>query len=96
MSADQLSAIAGVVLSLAFSYGPGLKDKFETLDPTQKRLVMAALLLIIASASFGAGCRGLLSITCDQPGALGLLTSLVAALVANQATFLISPKASKF
>lgn len=92
MSADQLSAAAGIVLSLAFSYGPGLKGKFNQLDPTQKRLVMAALLLVVAFAAFAAGCRGLLSITCDQPGAIGLLSAFVAALVANQATFLISPE----
>ncbi len=96
MSAEQLSAVAGVVLSLAFSYIPGLQGVFDPLTPTEKRLVMASLLIIVAIAAFLAGCRGLLAITCDQPGVLGLVTSLVAALVANQATFLISPKAAKF
>jgi len=96
MSAEQLSAVAGVILSLAFSYIPGLQDVFEPLTPTEKRLVMASLIIIVAIAAFLAGCRGLLSITCDQPGVIGLLTALVAALVANQATFLISPKATKF
>jgi len=96
MNAEQLSAVAGIALSLAFSYIPGLQDVFDPLTPTQKRAVMAALLLVVVCAAFLAGCRGLLSITCDQPGVMGLLSSLVAALVANQATFLISPKASKF
>lgn len=96
MNADQLSAVAGVALSLGFSYIPGLRDKFDPLDPTTKRLIMAMLLFIVGGVAFVAGCRGLLSITCDQPGVIGLLSSLVAALVANQATFLISPKATKF
>jgi len=96
MNSDELSGAAGIALSLICSYAPGIKDKFEALSPTEKRLVMAALLLIVACAVFLAGCRGWMAITCDETGVLGLCRSVVIALIANQGTFLISPKATKF
>ncbi len=93
MNATELSAIAGVVLSLAFSYIPGLSGWFDAKEPTAKRLIMAGLLLVAAAAIFGLSCAGVLTVaTCDQNGALGLVSAFIAALVANQSTYLISPK----
>ena len=95
MTSDQLAAIAGLVLSLVFSYVPGLNSMFDKLDATQKRLVMAGLLLIVAAGAFGLSCaQVLVVVTCDKPGALGLVSAFIAALVANQAAFQISPKAN--
>ncbi len=93
MTTEQLSAIAGVLLSLAFSYVPGLSGKFDTLEPTGKRLVMAGLLLLVAVAAFGLSCSKVVdAVACDKPGALGLVSAFIAALVANQGAFLLSPK----
>ena len=93
MTADELSAIAGCVLSLAFSYIPGVKGWFDNLQPDQKRGIVALSLVVVALAIFGLSCGGIVAtVTCDQPGALGLVEMLIAALVANQATFLLSPK----
>lgn len=75
MSSDKLSALAGVVLSLAFSYIPGLKTWFGGLSSTGKRLVMLAVL-------------------CEQRGAMEIAWAFVAALVANQATYQLSPASS--
>lgn len=93
MTATELSAIAGVILSLAFSYLPGLAPWFDNHAPTTKRLIMAVVLLVATAAIFGLSCAGVLTVaSCDQPGAVGLVTALIAALVANQATYTISPK----
>jgi hypothetical protein len=97
MTADTLSATAAILLSLAFSYIPPLENAYQQLNPTYKRLVMLAALVLTAAASFSLACAGLaaqlgLPLTCDTPGALGLLRALIAALVANQAAFAISPK----
>lgn len=93
LSAENLAAIAGTILSLAFSYIPGLSGWFDGRLPTQKRLIMAALLLIIAGAAFGLACAQIVTaVTCDRPGAVGLVQTVIAALVANQAAFLISPR----
>lgn len=101
MSSDKLSALAGVVLSLAFSYIPGLKTWFGGLSSTGKRLVMLAALLIVAGGSFGLSCAGVLdgalatpAVLCEQRGAMEIAWAFVAALVANQATYQLSPASS--
>lgn len=96
MTGEQLGALAGLILSLAFSYIPGLSDKFALLDSTQKRLIMAALLLVVSIGAFGLSCASVINaIECTQAGALNLVTTFIAALVANQAAFLISPQKVK-
>lgn len=97
MTADTLSASAAILLSLAFSYIPPIEKLYQRLNPTQKRLVMLLALLLTAAGSFALACAGLgtllgLPLTCDTPGALGLLHALIAALVANQAAYALSPR----
>ncbi|MFU8772146.1 MAG: hypothetical protein ACNA8H_06975 [Anaerolineales bacterium] len=99
MNADTLSAIAGALLSLAFSYIPGLQARFDPLDGVYKRLIMLGLLVLAASAAFSAACAGWaadlgLGLSCDRSGLIGLLHALFLAIVANQAAFLISPPLS--
>lgn len=96
MSSEQLGALAGVILSLLFSYVPGLNEKFAALEATIKRLVMAALLLVVAVGALGLSCANIINaVACTQAGALALLDTFIAALVANQATFLLSPQKVK-
>jgi hypothetical protein len=94
MSAEELSLVVGLLLSLLFSYVPGFKGRFEALATETKRLVMAGLLVLVAVGSYGVACWNILDVgvSCDQPGIVGLVTAFIAALVANQATYLISPK----
>ena len=106
MSATILSTAAGALLSLLFSYVPGFKDWYARLGSeakdggTRKRLVMLALLVLVALGSFGLGCLGLgfagaesaQPPACEPGGMWQLVQALVSALMANQATYLISPK----
>jgi hypothetical protein len=94
MNAEQLASIAGVVLSLAFSYVPGVKGWFEELAKGQKQALMGGLLIVVAGASFGLSCAGVVDVgvACTQTGAIGLVEVLVSALVANQGTYLITRK----
>ena len=95
ISSEGLSAMAGILLSLGFSYIPGVSQRFGDLAPTQKRLVMLGLLLACALGVFGLSCvkTGWLSApTCDQAGAWGLARIFVAAMIANQAAFAVSPR----
>jgi Ca2+/Na+ antiporter len=88
-----LSAIAGVVLSLVFSYVPGVSSAFDKLETTQKRLTMALLLAIVASGALFLSCANVISeVACTQAGVIGLVNAYIAALVANQAAYTISPK----
>ena len=95
INAEGLSALAGILLSLGFSYIPGVSQRFGELAPTQKRLVMLGLLLACALGVFGLSClqTGWLSmVTCDQAGAWGLARVFAAAVIANQAAFTVSPR----
>jgi hypothetical protein len=92
MTAVLLSSIVAIVLSLLFSYVPGLNTWYAALTGEWKRVGMAVLLLLTAGAVFGMSCANVLAyVTCDQIGAIGLVKIFVAALIANQATFVLSP-----
>ncbi len=60
LTPEVLSMIAGVILSLAFSYIPGLSQWFAGRDGTFKRLVMLLLLAISAAGLYGLSCGGIL------------------------------------
>ena len=97
MTADTLSGIVGVLLSLAFSYIPGLNSKFAGLEPVYKRLIMAGLLLICSLAIFGLACVGWLSaygleLSCDVYGVQKLIGIFIMAMVANQSAYQLSPE----
>jgi hypothetical protein len=93
MSAEQLAAIAGLILSLLFSYVPGLSDWYGALEPTWKRLVMVGLLLAVAGGVYGLSCGDIITaVVCDKSGALGLIQAFFASLIANQAAYQISPR----
>lgn len=97
MTAEVLSGAAGVVLSLALSYFPGLKQKWEQIAGDYKRLVMLALSALVALASYGLACSALsaelgIPVTCDQAGAVGLFRAFLAAAIANQAAYSLTPR----
>lgn len=99
MSAEFLTAIAGVLLSLAFSYVPKLNEKFAALESTYKRLIMLGLLVVVSAGLYGLACAGWaadlgIEVTCDRPGLISLLQAFVWAMIANQAAYQISPEPS--
>lgn len=96
MNSTELSTLAGILISLVFSYTPRLKDWFNALDPHVKRLIMLGVLAASALTVYGASCGGLSipgvsSVTCDQAGATGLFNSFIVAMIANQSTYMITP-----
>lgn len=105
MSAEILAAIAGSLLSLLFSYVPGLSEWYASLgvaqndQGTRKRLVMLGMLTLVAAGSFGLSCAGWgagfgLELSCDQKGVIGLLQALLLAIMANQSTHRLTPHGS--
>lgn len=90
---EWLALIAGALLSLLFSYVPGLSDWFSKLDGTRKRLVMLALLAVVTGGAFGLGCAGILAgVDCSRNGAVNAVYAFILALMANQSTYAISPQ----
>jgi ascorbate-specific PTS system EIIC-type component UlaA len=97
MNAEFLARIAGIALSLIFSYIPLAQKYYDTLDGIAKRLVMAGLLLLVAAITYGLSCWGVISgyVECTQAGLVSTIGFFIDALSANQAAFLISPKPKK-
>lgn len=90
--AEFLTLIVSALLSLAFAYVPLLRDKFDLLLPEYKRLIMLALLLVIAAASYAAACAGFapdfgIPVTCDRVGVVELVKALLIAIGANQTAY---------
>ena len=91
MSAELISSVSGIVLSLVFSYIPGIKERFEPLANRYKRAVIGGLLVLVTGAWFGLSCAGIVDgPTCDKAGAVEAVTFLIRALVANQAAYLLN------
>jgi len=97
MSAELLASVLAIVMSLGFSYIPGLNDWYSALDRKYKQLVMGAGLVVIAFSVFGLSCAGLgaqfgIDLACSQDGAIALLKLLIDALIVNQGTYLLTRK----
>ena len=93
MTDATLASLAGVVLSLAFSYIPGLREKYAEQSSETKRLIMLAALFVVAAGMFGLSCAGWNdSVTCDVPGVKLLVGLFISAAVANQAAYMLTPK----
>lgn len=91
--AEDISMAAGVLLSLGFSYIPGLAEKFAGLSPTHKRVVMLGLLVLVTCGIFGISCfRSPAANSCDQNSAWKFLRALVMAIIANQSAYALSPR----
>lgn len=95
---DVLTVAAGVVLSLAFSYIPGLRAKFAQLQPEVKQLVMVGILAAVSAGIYGLACTGYLTgifglaVACGQSGWVPLLRAFILAVISNQSTYMISPQ----
>jgi hypothetical protein len=89
-----LAAIAGMVLSLFFSYIPGLNTWFAKQVEEIKKSIMLVLLLIVAVVVFVLQCFSILDagLTCDRLGAIQLAWIFLSAVMANQSTFKITPQ----
>ena len=97
MSVEYLSATSAVILSLCFSYIPGLKERYEAIDGIYKRLVMLLLLGVVAAGALLLACTPYgaqfqIGVTCDQIGLAEVFKVFMAAVIANQATYAITPK----
>ena len=93
MNAELLAGIAGIVISLLFSYFPGLSGWYDPLPADKKRFIMLGALLVSALGVFGLACIGKYDlVSCDLVGAWNMLEYFVLAVIANQASYSLSPR----
>ena len=103
MDAEWISLVAGIVISLGFSYIPGLNTKYASQSEDKKKLIMIGVLFAVALIAFGLACAGWLAdltgvvITCDKPGIVLIIKAFVLAAIANQTTYKLTmlPKSVK-
>ena len=94
-------SLAGILLSLAFAYVPGLEGWYAGLSTIGKRLVMLVLLVLVAVAYLIAACSaiaaqlGIPADVCTQAGIVTVVQAFIAALIANQATFSLAVNNAK-
>lgn len=93
VSPEFLAAASGFLLSLAFSYIPGLREKFGVLAPEIKSVAMTGLIILAALIIYGLGCAQLINtgMECTKASAWQMLVYVFYAAVANQTTFTLSP-----
>lgn len=93
MTSEQLAVIAGAIMSLAFSYVPGLSEWYDPLEAVYKRLIMLGVLVLVAAGALGLSCWQVIEyVSCDKPGILGLVNALLLAIMANQSTYMLTKK----
>ena len=100
MTSDLLVSVAGVVLSLLFSYLPGLSSWYGTLSGDKKRFVMLAMLALVAGGMYALDCGGVLvklapdvaGMCSAADGWVQVVRAFVLAMIANQSAFALSPQ----
>lgn len=97
ISASAITAVAGTVLSVGFLYIPGFREWYAAKQDTEKRLIMAGLILLVALVVVGLSCSGawpLVECT-EQSGmeiAKAVVEALAAGIVLNQSVYSILPR----
>ena len=93
MEGNLLMAAAGVLMSLAFAYIPGLHERYAALDGVRKGQVMLLALLVAAAIILVGSCWLRYAwATCDEAGWKQLAEMFLYALLANQAAYLVAVK----
>ena len=98
MTAETLAGLAGIILSLLFSYIPGLNTKYAALSSEYKKLIMLGILALLAAAIYGLACWGVLTeltgwtLTCDKSGLIQLARIFGVAAALNVTAFTFSPQ----
>ena len=95
MSETTISSVAGILISLAFTYVPNLRDKYDALSAGYKSLVMLGVLAAAVGVLFGASCLGYATVpACTVEGAKSLVPLFINAVLANQSTYVLTHRKS--
>ena len=79
--------LLGIVQSLFFEYVPKVEKWYGGLEDKMKRLLQAAILLVITLAIFGLGCADIVGgVDCSTGSLYELIFVYFLALTANQTT----------
>lgn len=93
LTPELFAQILGAIVSLLFSFFPGLREWFNALKPGEKLLVMVGLGVVVSAAIFGISCfTPYVFVACTWLGVQELLEVLWAYIVSTQAVYLLTRK----
>jgi hypothetical protein len=94
MTPELISSVAGIVLSLAFTFVPGLSQWYDPLEKSKKQLIMLGALALVTAGAIVLACVGWFNspATCDQVGIEQAVTAFFLAAVANQTAYKLTGK----
>lgn len=100
LTPEMLVAFTSAVISLLFSYFPGLNTWYAGLSQLYKRLIMIALLILTAAGAYGIACAGFapwlgFELACDQEGVMFLIALILEAIAVNQTVYKLSQPTDK-
>jgi hypothetical protein len=92
ITAESLALFAGTLLTIAFLYIPGLREKYAALAEVYKQLIMLGCLVLAVGLIILVSCLNWWAvIICDKPSIIALIKLLVMAVIANQSFYKILP-----
>ena len=95
VNSEVLVVLAAAVLSMVFTYMPGLRTQFAALTSEQKQAIQLILIVVLAGFMFLVTCVGLFSVPgviCSKDGVMSLLVYVFLAAGGNQLTYKLSPQ----
>ena len=102
MNPEDISKVAGALITIGLAYAPGVAPRFARLDGVQKRLVLGVLVLAVGIGLGLSACYApyvlqawQLSVVCSQSDLATLARNVIDALVVSQATYTLLPEGKK-
>jgi hypothetical protein len=93
ITANIISGVAGILLSLGFSYIPSFSEWYYSITKQLRGLVMVGFMALVAVVVWLLSCYvGYGFVQCTTNGAKVLIEAFVSALLLNQATYQVTPE----
>lgn len=93
LSPELITGAAGILVSLIFTYVPGLRVKYASLATEYKSLIMLGALALVSGFIVLSSCLDWwVFIECSKNGFLKLVEVFILSLVANQAAYVVAPQ----
>lgn len=92
-----ISSVAGIVMSLVFEYLPVVSTWYNKLLNNYQKLIMLGVMAVIVASIYAFNCLGWFTgyipvVSCSSSGREAAVLAFIAAMIANQATYLVTPK----
>lgn len=92
----QIATIAGVAITLALAYLPGVSAKWEALDGTRKRLALGILYAAVSIGLYVPSCfGGPQLVECSTDSIWSVVLAFLMALISSQSMYAVLPAQDK-